>query len=77
MKLTIYKETEKDDIVRLTLSQDRDGNVILKVVDKYGNSIHGGYILAITPAGIIITFPEVSDEYGFKTDSKGRVIIQK
>ena len=65
MKLTLKAET--DTVVRLSLSQDKDGTVFLMANEEW-------YLLEITPVGVIFC-EEIPGSLGFKLENNGELVV--
>jgi len=79
MKLEAYTCKKKaDKQIKLGLEDIEGRNYIsLGVVDEKGDMIPGGCLLRIYRfTGEIERKPDVSEEYGFKLDSKNRIIVE-
>jgi hypothetical protein len=73
MKLQVYEATtKKEEIVRLKLEDDGDGNITLCAVSGEGNVVYCGALLRFKSNGTILRLAAVSDEIGFALDD-GRI----
>lgn len=74
-KFEIYKEKEKEPLVRLRLLKDPIDGMVLAVVDSDGNRVMQGCLLLFTDNGRITRLSSVSTEFGLELDDAGRIEI--
>lgn len=74
MKLEVFSLKEKDETVRLALEQLED-EVVLQVVNSYGDVEDRGNILIVTKDGCIKMCTDVNENLGFKLEKSGKVKI--
>jgi maltose-binding protein MalE len=74
MKLQVFGQEKKDEIIRLKLmDRGTSGDVTLVAVDKNGEIVDQGYILSIQTDGTIYLHCDVSPDLGFKLTDRGEV----
>ena len=67
----------EEKIIRFKLDVGHGtGNVRLEVVEKDGSHYDGGYILEITPEGLLILCEAVTRDIDLQLDAKGRIKIK-
>ena len=71
------KEAASENVLRLKLSQDSPGKIILRAVDEKGYPVVQGAILAITDDGLISVYPGVNTEIGLKLEAKNYPVVKK
>lgn len=73
MKLEVYGEKQKEEVLRLRLVEDR-GFVTLQAVDENGKRLSKGNILDINPDGTISPYAGCCVQ-GIKTGEDGKIKI--
>lgn len=73
MKLEVYKKEPTDKTVRLTLRTDKEGAVILYVVNKYGREVYGSNILKINADGTLTRIASIQDKVNFKLNDYSQI----
>jgi hypothetical protein len=72
MKLQVYEATaKKEEIVRLKLSDDGNGDIDLFAVDEGGYRVPYGWLLTLKTNGMLLRHRAVSNKLGFDLDCDG------
>jgi hypothetical protein len=74
MRQEIYNEpAEARNVRRWALRETGSGNINLVLVDGAGEVVDGGYVIHLAMNGSVSRWPNVTNRYGLKTRSDGRV----
>lgn len=77
--LKIWVEGEKEVgqlYVRLVNHQGHPEDILLEVIDHEGKDV-SGLLLIDNESKCVLTFPEIQDKIGFKTDAYGNVVVDR
>lgn len=65
---------DKNDVV-LDVKNDENGDIIIFVVDEFGNPIENGILFKLTEVGITL-YRNINPELPIKTDNEGKIVYK-